>query len=69
MAGRNSKFIEKEPYRREKKKYRDIMNKTYRDNDGFVIYGTPNNRRNASIKEQIGYIGRYIKRPAISINK
>lgn len=54
---------------REKKRYRDIMNKTYRDNDGFVIYGPPNNRGNGSIKEQIGYIGRYMKRPAISINR
>jgi hypothetical protein len=54
---------------RQKKKYRNIMNKTYRENEGFVIYGPPNRRKNGSIKDQIGYIGRYMKRPAISLSR
>lgn len=44
------------------------MNNTYREDEGSVVYGPPN-RGKGGIKEQIGYIGRYMKRPAISIRR
>ena len=54
---------------RDKEKYRKVINKAYVDNDeGFVVYGPPNKRK-GGIKEQVGYIGRYIRRPAITLRR
>lgn len=54
---------------RDKEKYKKIINKAYSDNkDGFVVHGPPNKSKSA-IKEQVGYIGRYIRRPAIALRR
>jgi hypothetical protein len=52
---------------RDKEKYGKVINKVYKP-DGFVVFGPPN-KREGGIKEQIAYIGRYIRRPAISLRR
>ncbi len=52
---------------RNKEKYKKVINKVYKAS-GFVVFGPPN-KREGGIKEQIGYIGRYIRRPAISLRR
>ena len=54
---------------RVKEKYRKEINNAYNNNGkGFVVYGPPNKRKDG-IKEQIGYIGRYMRRPAIALRR
>lgn len=54
---------------RDKEKYKKVITKAYTDNiEGFVVYGPPNKRK-GGIKEQVGYIGRYIRRPAIALRR
>jgi|BioPla2DNA2_1021312.scaffolds.fasta_scaffold55968_1 hypothetical protein len=54
---------------RDKEKYRKEINNAYNNNGkGFVVYGPPNKRKDG-IKEQIGYIGRYMRRSAIALRR
>jgi len=54
---------------RDKKRYEKAVNKAYNDRKkGFVVNGPPNKRK-CKIKDQIGYIGRYIRRPAIALRR
>jgi len=63
------KMLRKELSGRDKEKYKKIIEKAYTDNpEGFVVYG-PRNRRKGGIKQQVGYIGRYMKRPAIALRR
>jgi hypothetical protein len=51
----------------EKKKVQPLLQKAYQENpDGFYIHA-PQKRGN--VKEQLGYIGRYIRRPAIALHR
>lgn len=64
-----TRMLRKELSGRDKEKYKKVINKAYADNDeGFVVYGPPNKGK-GGIKEQVGYIGRYIRRPAISLRR
>ncbi|UOQ86668.1 IS91 family transposase [Gracilibacillus salinarum] len=52
---------------KEKKKVQGRLQKAYRANgDGFYVYA-PKNRGN--VTEQLRYIGRYMRRPAIGLNR
>ena len=63
------KMIRKELSGREKEKYKKVITKAYMDNDkGFVVYG-PRNKRKGGIKQQVGYIGRYMRRLAIALRR
>ena len=63
------KMLRKELSGRDKEKYKKIIEKAYTDNpEGFVVYG-PRNRRKGGIKQQVGYIGRYMRRPAIALRR
>jgi len=63
------KMVRKKLSGRDKERYGKVLGKTYSNNDeGFVVYGPPNKRK-VGIKEQIGYIGRYIRRPAIALRR
>lgn len=63
------KMLRKKLSGRDKEKYSKILNKAHNDRDeGFVVYGPPNKRK-GGVKEQIGYIGRYIRRPAIALRR
>ncbi|NSW89360.1 MAG: transposase [Firmicutes bacterium] len=63
------KMLRKKLSGRDKERYGKVLGKTYSNNDeGFVVYGPPNKRK-VGIKEQIGYIGRYIRRPAIALRR
>ena len=69
MAKKVIKMLRKELSGRDKEKYRRIIEKAYTDNTGgFVVYG-PRNRRKGGIKQQVGYSGRYMKRPAIALRR
>jgi hypothetical protein len=64
-----TKMLRKKLSGRDKEKYKKIIEKTYSDNvEGFVVYGPPNKRKGC-IKEQVSYIGRYIRRPAIALRR
>lgn len=64
-----TKMLRKKLSGRDKEKYKRVISKAYEDNDGgFVVHGPPNKRK-GGIKEQIGYIGRYIRRPAIALRR
>jgi predicted transcriptional regulator len=61
------KLIRKGLTDREKKKVQSRLQKAFTNNgEGFYVYA-PKQRGN--IKEQLRYIGRYIRRPAIGINR
>jgi hypothetical protein len=54
---------------RDNAKYKRIIDSAYVKNDkGFVVYG-PRNKRKGKVKELIGYIGRYMRRPAIALRR
>ena len=54
---------------RDKERYKKVINKAYSNNkEGFVVYGPPNKSK-GGIKEQIGYIGRYMRRQAIALRR
>jgi hypothetical protein len=64
-----TRMLRKKLSGRDKEKYKKAIDKAYTDNDeGFVVYGPPNKRK-GGIKEQVGYIGRYIRRPAIALRR
>lgn len=51
----------------EKKKVQPLLQKAYLENkDGFYVYAP---KQVGNVKAQLGYIGRYIRRPAIAVNR
>jgi len=51
----------------EKKKVQPLLQKAYTENrEGFYIYGP---RQKGSVREQLRYIGRYMRRPAIALHR
>jgi hypothetical protein len=51
----------------EKKKVQPLLQKAYLENkDGFYVYAP---KQTGNVKAQLGYIGRYIRRPAIAVNR
>lgn len=52
------------------KRSKKMFQKIWDDNpEGFVIYGPPNKKGQGSIEAQIGYIGRYMRRPAMAVGR
>jgi hypothetical protein len=61
------KLIRRNLNEREKKPVQSRMQAAYKENgDGFYVHA-PKQRGN--VKEQLGYIGRYMRRPAIAIHR
>lgn len=61
------KLIRRTLTQQEKKKIQPLLQNAYKNHpDGFYIYA-PKQRGN--VKEQLGYIGRYIRRPAIALHR
>lgn len=61
-------LLRKKLPQKEYQRHKSLLNQVYKENpEGFVIYGPPNKK--GSIREQIAYIGRYIKRPAIAARR
>jgi hypothetical protein len=61
------KIIRKSLTEREKRKVQPILQKAYKDYpDGFYIHAP---KQKGNVKEQLGYIGRYIRRPAIALHR
>jgi hypothetical protein len=51
----------------EKKQVQSRLQAAYKENgDGFYVYAP---KQRGSVKEQLGYIGRYMRRPAIAIHR
>lgn len=61
------KLIRKSIMPEEKKKVQPLLQQAYANNvDGFYIYAP---KQKGNFKEQLKYIGRYMRRPAIGINR
>lgn len=61
------KLIRKGIPEKEKKKIQPILQKAFTENmEGFYVYAP---KQRGKIKEQLRYIGRYIRRPAIGMNR
>ena len=61
------KLIRRKLSEQEKKKVQPRLQKAYSENgEGFYVYA-PKQRGN--VKEQLGYIGRYLRRPAIAVSR
>lgn len=61
------KLIRKNITTEEKKKVQPLLQQAYANNvDGFYIYAP---KQKGNFKEQLRYIGRYMRRPAIGINR
>lgn len=54
----------------EVKQYKKLFQKIWDDNpEGFVIYGPPNKKGGGTVEAQVGYIGRYMRRPAMALSR
>ena len=54
----------------ELKRKKRFFQKIWDDNpEGFVIYGPPNKKGQGTIEAQVGYIGRYMRRPAMALSR
>lgn len=63
-------MLKKKLPEQEVKRYRKLFQKIWDDNpEGFVIYGPPNKRGNGTVEAQVGYIGRYMRRPAMALSR
>jgi len=61
------KLIRKNLDKKEKKKVQHLLQKAYSANgEGFYVYAP---RQKGNVKVQLGYIGRYIRRPAIALHR
>lgn len=61
------KFIRRSLNEQEKKQVQPLLQKAYNANgDGFYVYAP---KQKGNVKAQIGYIGRYIRRPAIALSR
>jgi hypothetical protein len=61
------KLIRQKLSNEEKKKVQPILQKAYSANgEGFYVYAP---KQKGNVKEQLAYIGRYMRRPAIGVNR
>ncbi|WP_127589358.1 IS91 family transposase, partial [Paenibacillus koleovorans] len=61
------KLIRKHLNEEEKKEVQPLLQKVYSENgEGFYVYAP---RQKGNVKKQLAYIGRYIRRPAIALNR
>lgn len=61
------KLIRKNLSEEEKKKIQHLLQKAYSENgEGFYVYAP---KQKGNVKVQLGYIGRYIRRPAIALHR
>jgi hypothetical protein len=61
------KLIRAELKEEEKKKVQPRLQKAYSENgEGFYVHAP---KQKGSVKEQLGYIGRYMRRPAIALHR
>jgi hypothetical protein len=61
------KLIRRSLSEKEKKKVQPLLQKAYQANgEGFYVYAP---KQKGNVKEQLKYIGRYIRRPAIAIHR
>jgi hypothetical protein len=61
------KLIRRSLDEKEKKKVQPLLQKAYKENgEGFYIYAP---KQKGNVKEQLAYIGRYIRRPAIALQR
>lgn len=61
------KFIRRNLTKQEKKRVQSRLQRAFSENgEGFYVYAP---KQRGKIKEQLRYIGRYIRRPAIGINR
>ncbi|MBS4024373.1 MAG: transposase [Clostridia bacterium] len=63
-------MLKKKLPEQEVKRHRNLFQKIWDDNpEGFVIYGPPNKKGNGTVEAQVGYIGRYMRRPAMALSR
>ncbi len=63
-------ILKKKLPEQEVKRYKKLFQKIWDDNpEGFVIYGPPNKKGNGTVEAQVGYIGRYMRRPAMALSR
>ena len=61
------KLIRRKLSEAEKKKVQPLLQKAYTANgEGFYVYAP---KQKGNVKVQLGYIGRYIRRPAIALHR
>lgn len=61
------KLIRKHLSEKDKKKVQPLLQKAFSANgEGFYVYAP---RQKGNVKAQLGYIGRYMRRPAIAVNR
>lgn len=61
------KLIRRKVSEKEKKKIQPLLQKAYSENgEGFYVYAP---KQKGNVKEQLAYIGRYMRRPAIAVNR
>lgn len=61
------KFIRRNLTKQEKKQVQPLLQKAFSENgEGFYVYAP---KQKGNVKEQLRYIGRYMRRPAIGINR
>ena len=61
------KLIRRTLTEEEKKQVQPLLQKAYNENgEGFYVHAP---KQNGNVKKQLGYIGRYIRRPAIAIER
>lgn len=61
------KLIRKKLTKQEMKKVQPRLQKAYSENgEGFYVYAP---KQKGNVKQQLGYIGRYIRRPAIAVSR
>jgi hypothetical protein len=61
------KLIRKHLTEQEKKQVQARLQKAYSDNgEGFYVYAP---KQKGNVKQQLGYIGRYMRRPAIAVHR
>lgn len=63
-------MLKKKLSEQEVKGYKNLFQKVWDDNpEGFVIYGPPNKKGHGTVEAQVGYIGRYMRRPAMALSR
>lgn len=63
-------MIRKKLPEKDVKRNKNLFQKIWNDNpEGFVIYGPPNKKGNGTVEAQVGYIGRYMRRPAMALSR
>ena len=61
------KLIRKQLTKDEKRAVQSLLQKAYSENrEGFYVYAP---KQKGNVKQQLGYIGRYLRRPAIAVSR